>query len=81
MAVVAVDEKNGLHRALLKLEDGTRNGAIRLMGLLLLGARASLAAAVQDYPTRPVRFVAGYATGGSVDIMARALAQKPTDSN
>ncbi len=56
-----------------------RNFARRLMGLLLLGVITPLAAFAQDYPTGPVRFVVGYAPGGSVDIMARALAQKLTE--
>lgn len=30
----------------------------------------------QDFPNRPVRMVIGYAPGGAVDIMARAMAQQ-----
>lgn len=52
------------------------NIAGRMIGCLVLGALAPLAAFAQDFPTRPVRMVVGYAPGGAVDVMARALAQK-----
>jgi tripartite-type tricarboxylate transporter receptor subunit TctC len=42
---------------------------------LFLIALAPVTAFAQDFPNRPVRFVVGYAPGGSVDIMARAVAQ------
>ncbi|HKU47982.1 MAG TPA: tripartite tricarboxylate transporter substrate binding protein [Burkholderiales bacterium] len=37
---------------------------------------ASFAAAAQQYPSKPVRFLAGYPPGGGVDNVARALGER-----
>ncbi len=47
-------------------------------GVLL--AIAGLAAAQQDYPNRPIRFITAYAAGGSTTIVARLIGQKLTES-
>ena len=41
----------------------------------VLGALASLASASDNYPSRPVKLIVGYAAGGPVDSAARVYAQ------
>ena len=48
-----------------------------VVGATFAAARTSLA---DDWPARPVKIVVAYAAGGSGDIVARALAQKLTES-
>lgn len=51
-----------------------------LVAALLLSVSWSVPAAAQAYPTRPVRLIIPYATGGSADFVGRILAQKLTDA-
>ena len=48
--------------------------------LAAIAALISGVAAAQPYPARPVRIVVPQAAGGGVDIMARAVAQKLTET-
>jgi tripartite-type tricarboxylate transporter receptor subunit TctC len=47
--------------------------------LLCLGVAVSGAAAAQQFPTKPVRIVVGFAAGGSTDKLARVLATRMTE--
>jgi tripartite-type tricarboxylate transporter receptor subunit TctC len=46
--------------------------------LLLLGA-ATLPAKAQDYPTKPIKIVVGYAAGGGNDLIVRVMAPRMSE--
>ena len=55
---------------------------VRLLGWLVLsafGARAA-AAAQQDYPNKPIRYISPYAPGGSTSVIARLIGQQLTEA-
>jgi tripartite-type tricarboxylate transporter receptor subunit TctC len=52
-----------------------RAGALALTSMMAAAWCAS-AAAVDDYPNRPIRFLVGFPPGGSNNIVARAIAPK-----
>ncbi len=49
---------------------------VRFFSALAIVTQMTTFAQGQDFPNRPVRMVIGYAPGGAVDIMARAMAQQ-----
>src|ERR1700716_136052 len=56
-----------------------RRTFIKSAAALVAAAALPILAAAYDYPTRPVRLVAGFAAGGGVDITARLIGQWLTD--
>ena len=52
-----------------------RNSLPRLFAAVLAGAVATVAAAEDDYPSRPITLIVGYSAGGSTDSVARPFAE------
>ena len=56
-----------------------RRNFLKLAGAALAAPAFSRFASADDYPTRPVRIIAGFAAGGGVDITARLIGQWLSD--
>ena len=54
-----------------------RTALAGMTALALVAATGAVSA--QDYPSRPIRFLVGFAAGGSSDIVARVIAQKMSE--
>src|SRR5688500_3055909 len=52
----------------------------RLLGWLVLSASGAVAAAPQDYPNKPIRYISPYAPGGSTSFLARLIGQQLTEA-
>ncbi|HEU5175813.1 MAG TPA: tripartite tricarboxylate transporter substrate binding protein [Burkholderiales bacterium] len=66
-------EKGPGLRGLLRLRLDFHNMRFIAAAVLLL---VSFSASAQSYPSKPIRFLAGYPPGGGVDNVARALGEK-----
>jgi tripartite-type tricarboxylate transporter receptor subunit TctC len=60
----------------MKLE---RRGFLKFAGVAVAAPAISRLARAEAYPTKPVRFIHGYAPGGSADITARLIGQWLSD--
>jgi tripartite-type tricarboxylate transporter receptor subunit TctC len=56
-----------------------RRSFLQLAGAAVAAPAFARLAKAEDYPTRPVRIIAGFAAGGGVDITARLIGQWLTD--
>src|SRR5687768_10916551 len=57
-----------------------RRKCARLLGGLVLCAFGAGAAAQQDYPNKPIRYISPYAPGGSTTVIARLIGQQLTEA-
>src|SRR5918992_1355154 len=61
-------------RVMSKFFEGVRLAPVALIALAALPLQA------QEYPTKPIRWIIPYPTGGTSDFLARLIGQKLTDA-
>src|SRR6476619_2097915 len=61
----------------MKSRSALRRASFGIAAFALVASASN--ALAQDYPNRPIRFLVGFAAGGSSDIVARVIGQKMSD--
>ena len=51
-----------------------------LLAIFLLGVAAPISGVAQEYPSKPIRWIIPYPTGGTSDFLARLIGQKLTEA-
>ena len=51
-----------------------------LLAIFLLGVAAPVSVVAQEYPSKPIRWIIPYPTGGTSDFLARLIGQKLTEA-
>jgi tripartite-type tricarboxylate transporter receptor subunit TctC len=64
----------------MKMKLYPRSYVVGLALCAILAASFSTSAIAQDYPTKPIRIIAPFPAGGTVDLIARVLADKLTQA-
>jgi tripartite-type tricarboxylate transporter receptor subunit TctC len=64
----------------LKLDMLTRRSVARRLGLMLAAVAAAPVASAATYPTHRVKIITTVAAGGTVDVLARLIAEKLSES-
>src|SRR6202795_3596804 len=59
---------------------GLINARRSLLMIFLLGVAAPVSVVAQDYPSKPIRWIIPYPTGGTSDFLARLIGQKLTEA-
>ena len=53
-----------------------KNASAAILGVALMGAAMTGTQAAETYPSKPIRFLVGFAPGGANDLVARAVATR-----
>jgi tripartite-type tricarboxylate transporter receptor subunit TctC len=79
---ITASKRQNMREVILKMMSGplVQRTLSAVTLFIMVAAAGPASAAVEAYPTRPIRFIVGFAPGGIADLIARSLGQKMTEA-